>query len=66
MIPLFGPIPGGMELGVIIITAIMLFGVPVTIFGGLFVLHRRSKKEVAELRDEVRELRTELETGEQK
>ncbi|MCO8245073.1 MULTISPECIES: hypothetical protein [unclassified Haladaptatus] len=64
MIPLFGPVPGGMELIVIFIMAILLFGVPLTIFGGIFVLHRRSQEQVSELRDEVDELRTELETRE--
>ncbi len=64
MIPLFGPVPGGMEVGVILITAVMLFGLPLTIFGGLFLLHRRSKTDVAELENEVSELRTRLEEQE--
>ncbi|GKZ13648.1 hypothetical protein [Haladaptatus sp. T7] len=67
MIPLFGPVPGGAELIVIFITAIMLFGIPLTIFGGLFLLYRRAggsratKEDVDELKNEVAELRTELE-----
>lgn len=64
MIPLFGPVPGGMELIVILVMAVVLFGIPLTIFGGLFVLHRRSQKEISELEDEVSKLRTEIETQE--
>ncbi|MFH5798351.1 hypothetical protein [Haladaptatus sp. DYF46] len=67
MIPLFGPVPGGAELVVIFITALMLFGIPLTIFGGMFLLYRRmngstaTKEDVDELKNEVEELRTELE-----
>jgi hypothetical protein len=61
MIPLFGPVPGGMELIVMFVVALMMFGLPLTIFGGLFLAHRRSKRDVDELKDEVRELRAELE-----
>ncbi len=42
MIPLFGPVPGGMELVVIFIIALMLFGIPLTIFGGMFLALRRT------------------------
>jgi hypothetical protein len=61
MIPLFGPVPGGMELIVMFVVALMMFGLPLTIFGGLFLAHRQSKRDVDELKDEVRELRAELE-----
>ncbi|WP_458189268.1 hypothetical protein [Haladaptatus sp. NG-WS-4] len=66
MIPLFGPVPGGLELLVILVMAILMFGLPLTIFGGLFLLYRRSKTEsaskddVAELKDEVTQLREEI------
>ncbi|WP_049970990.1 hypothetical protein [Haladaptatus cibarius] len=61
-VPLFGPIPGGMELFVIFIMALMLFGLPLTIFGGLFVAHKRSKEDMEELKREVSELREQVET----
>ncbi|GAA0251493.1 hypothetical protein ACFFQF_02540 [Haladaptatus pallidirubidus] len=60
-VPLFGPIPGGMELFVIFIVALMMFGLPLTIFGGLFLAHKRSKENVEELRREVSELRKQVE-----
>ncbi|WP_458206404.1 hypothetical protein [Haladaptatus sp. NG-SE-30] len=66
MVPLFGPVPGGMEILVIIIMAIMLFGLPLTIFGGLYLVYKRSqteqasKDDVAKLENEVSELREEI------
>ncbi len=65
MIPLFGPVPGGMELLVIFIIGIMMFGLPLTVFGGLFLLYKRSKtdaskEDVEELKREVSELREQL------
>ncbi|SIQ97952.1 hypothetical protein SAMN05421858_1008 [Haladaptatus litoreus] len=62
-VPLFGPVPGGMELFVIFIMALMMFGLPLTIFGGLFVAHKRSKEDMEELKREVSELREQVEAN---
>ncbi|RBI61232.1 hypothetical protein [Halomicrococcus sp. NG-SE-24] len=64
MVPLFGPVPGGMELIVILLVAVMMFGLPLTVFGGFYLVYRRSKTDEAEeleaLREEVAALRDQL------
>lgn len=73
MIPLFGPVPGGVEMMVILLVALVLFGLPLTLIA-LFLANRSkggsaTKDDVDELANEVAELRTQLEerdrTGQQ-
>ena len=66
MVPLFGPVPGGVELIIIFFVIVLLFGLPLALLGGGFFLYRRSKAdgvpddEIAELRREVELLREEI------
>ncbi|USZ68897.1 hypothetical protein NGM10_03965 [Halorussus salilacus] len=66
MVPLFGPVPGGLELVVILLVVVVLFGLPLALVGGGFLLYTRSKSEgmpddeIAELRREVELLREEI------
>jgi len=67
MVPLFGPVPGGLEMAVILLVAIVVFGLPLVLLGGGFLLYRDSKsdgdaEELAALRREVEALREEIET----
>jgi hypothetical protein len=69
MVPLFGPVPGGAELVVVLLVAVMLFGLPLTVFGGFYLAYRRSKgdeaEELAALREEVAALRDQLDEREE-
>ena len=69
MVPLFGPVPGGMEILVILLIAVLLFGLPLVLLGGGLYLYRQSqsdqpggddldalRREVEALREEVRRL----------
>ena len=64
-VPLFVGVPGGPELLVILLIAIVMFGLPVVLLGGLY-LYRRSQsdrpagEELAALRREVELLREEI------
>ena len=64
--PLFGPVPGGMEIIVILFMALVLFGLPVILIGGGLYLYHRSQsdrpadEEIAALREEVRRLREDI------
>ena len=64
MFPLFGPVPGGMEMMVILLIAVLLFGLPLVLLGGLFFTYRSvsddSDDEVTALRREVDHLREEV------
>jgi len=66
MVPLFGPVPGGMEILVILLIAVVMFGLPLVLLGGGFYLFRRSSgdspetEELAALRREVEALREEV------
>ncbi|WP_115862837.1 FtsB family cell division protein [Halorussus litoreus] len=66
-IPLFGPVPGGMEIIVILLVMMLMFGVPLVLLGGGLYVYRESKsdqpagEELAALRQEVRALREEVE-----
>ena len=66
LVPLFGPVPGGMEIVVILLIALVLFGLPLVLLGGGFYLYRRTQSdrpetaEVETLRREVERLREEV------
>ncbi|UPV73331.1 hypothetical protein M0R89_12330 [Halorussus limi] len=66
MVPLFGPVPGGMEIAVILLVALLVFGLPIVLIGGGLVLYRETQsdgpasEEVESLRREVRHLREEI------
>ncbi|PSP55966.1 hypothetical protein BRC82_03095 [Halobacteriales archaeon QS_1_67_19] len=65
-VPLFGPVPGGMEIIVILLMAVVMFGLPVVLIGGGLYLYRQSQsdrpagEEIAALRQEVEQLREEV------
>ncbi|WP_240334643.1 hypothetical protein [Halorussus sp. MSC15.2] len=60
MVPLFGPVPGGMEMMVILLVAVLMFGLPLALLGGGFFLYQRSNSDgVAD--DELDALRREVE-----
>jgi cell division protein FtsB len=64
--PLFGPVPGGMEILVILLMAVVMFGLPVVLIGGGLYLYRQSQsdrpagEEIVALRREVEQLREEV------
>ncbi|WP_435098041.1 preprotein translocase subunit TatA [Halarchaeum sp. P4] len=64
-VPAFMGIPGGMELFVILLVAIVLFGIPVILLlgGGGYLLARESEKDdrIEELEREVEHLRDQVE-----
>ncbi|WP_135851633.1 hypothetical protein [Halorussus salinus] len=66
MLPLQVGFPGGMEIIVIFIIAILLFGVPILLVAGGLYLYRQSQsdrpatEEIASLRHEVERLREEI------
>jgi len=66
MVPLQVGIPGGMELIIIFIIAILLFGVPIVLVAGGLYLYRQTQsdrpatEEIASLRREVERLRDEI------
>jgi len=66
MFPLFGPVPGGMEILVILLIAVVMFGLPLVLLGGGYFYVRRSRgdgsesEELAALRREVEALREEV------
>ena len=60
MVPLFGPVPGGAEMLIILLVVVLMFGLPLALLGGGFFLYRRSKADgVGD--DELRALRHEVE-----
>lgn len=66
VIPLFGPVPGGLEIMIILLVVVLMFGLPLALLGGGFFLYRRSKSdgpaddELRALRHEVEQLRKEI------
>ncbi|WP_135825624.1 hypothetical protein [Halorussus ruber] len=66
MVPLFLGLPGGMELLVVLLVAVILFGIPLVLLGGGLYLYRSSQsesapaEEIEALREEVRQLREEI------
>lgn len=66
-VPLFGPVPGGMEIMVILFIAVLMFGIPIALAGGLLVTYRHvnsdgtEESELDALRHEVEYLRDEVE-----
>jgi sec-independent protein translocase protein TatA len=66
MLPLQVGVPGGMELVVIFIIAVLLFGVPIVLLAGGLYLYRQAQsddsasEEVESLRREVERLREEV------
>ena len=66
MIPLFGPVPGALELLVIVLVALVVFGLPIVLLGGGLYLYRTAQsddstaEEIEALRREVRQLREEI------
>ncbi|WP_162224609.1 hypothetical protein [Halorussus amylolyticus] len=60
MVPLFGPVPGGLELIIIFFVVVLMFGLPLALLGGGFFVYQRSKPE-APADDELRALRREVE-----
>ncbi|UPV99362.1 hypothetical protein M0R88_12605 [Halorussus gelatinilyticus] len=66
MVPLQVGIPGGIELFVIFILAILLFGVPIVLIAGGLYLYRQTQsdrpasEELESLRREVERLREEI------
>ncbi|PSQ50102.1 preprotein translocase subunit TatA [Halobacteriales archaeon SW_6_65_15] len=66
LVPLFGPVPGGMEIMVILLVALLLFGLPVILIGGGLYLYHQSRsdrpadEEIAALREEVQHLREDV------
>ena len=60
MVPVFGPVPGGLEMIVVLLVMVLMFGLPLALLGGGFFLYRRSKSDdVGD--DELRALRREVE-----
>lgn len=66
MVPLFGPVPGGLELAVIFLVALVMFGLPIVLLGGGLYLYRTTQsdapadEEIRALRREVEQLREEI------
>ncbi|NHN58075.1 MULTISPECIES: preprotein translocase subunit TatA [Halorussus] len=66
MVPLQVAVPGGVELLVILLVALIVFGVPVVLAGVGLYLYRQSKsdrpagEEIESLRREVERLREEI------
>jgi len=66
MVPLFLGFPGAVELLVILLIAVILFGIPLVVLGGGLYLYRSSQsenapaEEIEALREEVRQLREEI------
>ncbi|WP_435179676.1 preprotein translocase subunit TatA [Halorussus sp. AFM4] len=66
MVPLQVAVPGGVELLVILLVALVVFGVPVVLVGAGLYLYRQSRsdrpagEEIASLRREVERLREEV------
>ena len=66
MVPLVLGVPGGAELLVILLIALVVFGLPVVLLGGGFLLYRRSQSdrpaddEITALRTEIQQLREEV------
>jgi sec-independent protein translocase protein TatA len=64
--PLFVGVPGGPELLVILLMAVVMFGLPVVLLGGGLYLYRRTQsdrpanEEIAALRREVERLRDDI------
>lgn len=57
MLPLQMPIPGGVELLVILLVLVVLFGVPLVLLGGGYLLFRRRREaRLAELEARIDEL----------
>ena len=67
MVPLQVGVPGGAELLIVLIIAILLFGVPIALVAGGLYFYRQSKsdrpasEEIEALRREVERLREEVE-----
>lgn len=66
MVPLFVGVPGGPELLILLLIALVVFGLPVVLLGGGFYLYRVSQpgdqtgEELEALRHEVQALREEV------
>jgi sec-independent protein translocase protein TatA len=66
VIPLQVGVPGGPELLIVLLVAVVLFGIPIVLLAGGLVLYRRMQsddpagEEVEALRREVRRLREEI------
>ena len=61
-LPLFGPVPGGPELLVILLVAVLLFGVPIVLLLGVLGYLRTgdsSEERIAELERRIQELERE-------
>lgn len=64
--PLFGPVPGGMEIIIILLMAVVMFGLPVVLLGGGLYLYRQTQsdrpanEEIAALQREVERLREDI------
>ena len=67
MEPVFLGVPGGIELFIILLIAIILFGIPLVLVGGGLYLYQNAQSdrpasdEIESLREEVRLLREEIE-----
>ena len=64
--PLFVGVPGGAELLVIFLVALVMFGLPIVLLGGGLYLYRRTQsdrpasEEIEALREEVERLREDV------
>jgi sec-independent protein translocase protein TatA len=55
VLPLQFGVPGGMEILIVLLIAIMLFGLPLVVLGGLFLYVRRVERKVDEVADRLDE-----------
>lgn len=53
MLPLQFGVPGGMEILVILLIAVMLFGLPLVVLGGLFLYVRRIERKVDDVAERL-------------
>ena len=66
MIPLQVGVPGGPELLILLLVAVILFGIPIVLIAGGLVLYRQAQtdqpasEEIESLRREVQRLREEI------
>lgn len=55
MLPLQFGVPGGIEILILLLIAILLFGVPLVVLGGLFLYVRRVERKVDEVEQRLDE-----------
>lgn|GEM_PF-6346257 len=55
MFPLQFGVPGGAEILIVLLIAVLLFGVPLVVLGGLFLYVRRVERKVDEVHERLDE-----------